>query len=130
LGYGSNIKEGKLSLKDKIIKKGEKVFTKVVDKTLAKTPKDKQAALLAENLRRMIRFTGVVEMRRRVIEGIEGDFRKKLADNPDISIDELIAEYVNEPEAMLLFKDLEMGDEHLRAMAKNAIAEMAKGEEK
>ena len=115
-----------MSIKDKLMEKGEKAIIKAVDKTLGKIPTEKQAAFLAKSLRKMIPLIGVTEMSKRVITGIEGDFRKKLEGNPDLTIDELISEYIKEPESMVLLKDLKMGEEHLRVMAKNVIADRVK----
>lgn len=113
-----------MGLSDKIVNRAVKTAHKPLRKLLAKASRKDKFIIL----RSMVGLVSVEEIRRKVITGFEGEFRRKLEDNPSITVQELIQEYLDEPEAVGLFKDLGMGEEHLRAMAKNVIAERIKGD--
>ena len=100
-----------MSIKDRIIRKlaegrASKVAPEIVEEVAGKGSEKEKAGNLAEALREMIPIVGVPEMKRRVIKGVSDEFAEKKRGNPNITEDELVGEYLDEPRATVLFKDL------------------------
>lgn len=84
-------------------------------------PEKSRVATLARLIRGFLPLLGVAGTRKKMIDGIEKDFKSKVAGDKNIKAEDLIDEYINEPEVMLLLKDLDMDESHLRLLANEAI---------
>lgn len=79
----------------------------------------KSLAYMSRVVRGTIRIVGVDVARKQVIKGIEGDIeRATKSKDASVAIEKLIQDALNTPDYMELLKELDMGEEHLRVLAK------------
>jgi len=107
-----------LGISNIFAKKVERQVVKAVEKELGNASLTK----VARFTRGLIRIAGVDAVRKQVIKGIEGDLKRAMGKpNPQEEIESLIIGALATPEYMALLKDLNMGEEHLRLLAKEAL---------
>ena len=112
-----------MGIKNIFIRKAvEKQVAKQVEKELG----GKSLAYVSKVVRGLIPSFGVEIIRKRVISGIEGDLKRALKKNPKATVDELIHDAINTPEYIALLKDINMNEEHLKVMAKEAQEKYAR----
>lgn len=99
-------------------KKVERQVVKAIEKELGNA----SLAKVARFTRGLIRIAGVDTVRKQVIKGIEGDLKRANSQpNPQEEVEKLISNAMATPEYVALLKDLDMGEEHLRILAQEAL---------
>ena len=84
---------------------------------------NKSEAQLCVFIRGYIPVVGTREARRQVIKGVEKDLRKKAKKNKEMTADDLLKSYKDEPEFVKLWhEDLGLEDMHLEELAREAIS--------
>jgi len=109
-----------MSIRSKILRKivEQKVSTEIHEKL------DNQSlSVVSKVVRGQIKAFGVDIMRPRVIKTIEDDLRREAKKRGQAGVDKMLQEALNTPAYMDMLKDLGMGEEHLRLMAKEATDE-------
>ena len=83
----------------------------------------KSQAELCIFIRGYIPVVGTRAARRQVLLGVEKDLRKKVKKNKNITVEELLKPYKDEPEFVKLWhEDLGLEDIHLEEIAREAIS--------
>ena len=83
---------------------------------------NKSEAQLCVLIRGYIPVVGTREARRQVIKGVERDLRKKAKKNKEMTADDLLKSYKDEPEFVKLWVELGLEDIHLKELAREAIS--------
>jgi len=87
--------------------------------------KSREEKLLAA-VRGFIPFVGVDVVRKQVIKATKGDMKraiKKNRANPQEAIESIIQKTINKPDQMVLLKELDMDESHLRILAQEVLNE-------
>lgn len=103
---------------NKLTRKAEKIATKTVEKTVGKLiPKmtlKQQVGLTRVYMRQL----GVVDTRRRIIDGLSDEFEELKNKTPDITVDEIIRPYLECKDFMELWTEWGLNKDHLEVLAK------------
>jgi len=105
-----------MGLREMLQRRVEKKIRPKIEEELG----NKSLAYMSRLVRGTIPIAGLDRVRKQVISGIEGDLRRAIKKNPSATIDSLIQDALNTPDYMALLKDLDMGEDHLRLLAKEA----------
>ena len=99
----------------------EMLFRKSVEQKVKQELGNKSLAYTSRFVRGLIPTAGVAVIRKRVIDSIESDLKRAIKKNHTATVDVLIRDVVNTPDYMALLKDLDMNEDHLHAMAQEAL---------
>lgn len=99
----------------------DKVSDKIGEKVSGVIPGKYRNKVLIRYIKSFVGIIGPQAIRAKMIDGLEKDFAERVSKNLAITEDELISEWVKEPEAMALLADLQMDETLLRFIAGEAI---------
>lgn len=117
-------------VQEKVIKRVEKIATKMVDKSIGSKLKKMSVAEQVVYAEKIMKLSGIPEMRKNMLNGLESEFLDDIKKNPSVTYEELSGKYLECIEWCDFWKKLELEEVHLQGLYDNARQEYNRQQEK